>query len=371
MAIRSVGAVEFNRVDFQKADSRAPQHTEDAAENAPVVNLQEEMNNAAEEMADILSAFGRFSKSGRKNDSAENDFVSSMLEDQADEKLDTLVRQVAKLRDLNNLLNFARQLFPNDSDLMLALRELLLSRKLSELQKKKIKEAIADLEKFGDRQKMQSGINVGRLAKRFSEGNGNKQLSARDLRNSYLNFLELDMPAGFIYKDWIDVYGCHNRKRLLSFTLSALIADMKANEPGIHFSEFGPLSGKLSDARVLHTLDQSLNESFAGFTFRHQMRKDQVMLEEEDIVNLYMTGLVDAESLKPALQVFSKDFMSLLLLKQRATVIQAIRQIYHLTPGFLFVAPVYHEIVLDSLSSLLSLMQKKEKNTGIWNEYYK
>jgi type III secretion protein W len=62
-----------------------------------------------------------------------------MLEDQADEKLETLIRQVAKLRDVNTLINFARQFFPNDSDLMLALREMLLSRQLSELQKRKSK----------------------------------------------------------------------------------------------------------------------------------------------------------------------------------------------------------------------------------------
>jgi|SRR5471030_87426 len=371
MDIRSVTGVDFNRIETQMPENRTGQPVNDAGDDALPVNLQEEMSNAAEEMADLLSAFGRFSKAGRKNDSADNDYVSSMLEDQADEKLDTLIRQVAKLRDLNNLLNFARQLFPNDSDLMLALREMLLSRKLSELQKKKIKEAIADLEKFGDSKKMQSGINVGRLAKRFSDSSGNKALSAKDLRNSYLNFLELEMPAGFIYKDWIDVYGYENRTRLLAFTLSALIADMKANEPGIHSSEFGPLSAKLSDARVLHTLDKLLNESFAQFPFREQMRNYQLMLAEADIVGLYMAGLVDADEFKLVLKDFSKNFMSLLLVKQRAMVIQELRNVYNMTPEFLFTDAIYREVVINHLASLLRKMLEKEKNTGIWNEYYK
>ena len=278
---------------------------------------------------------------------------------------------MAKLRDLNNLLNFARQLFPDDSDLMLALREMLLSRQLSELQKKKIKEAIADLEKFGDTKKMQSGINVGRLAKRFSDGSGDRPLSAKDLRNSYLNFLELEMPAGFIYKDWIDVYGYQNRTRLLAFTLSALIADMKANEPGIHSSEFGPLSAKLSDARLLHTLDQLLNESFAKFPFRGQMRNNQLMLGEADIVGLYIAGLVDTDEFKLALKEFSKNCMSLLLLKQRSMVIQELRNVYNMTPDFLFVDMLYREVIINHLAVLLSKMLEKEKNTGIWNEYYK
>ncbi|KAF1368345.1 HrpJ domain-containing protein [Yokenella regensburgei] len=353
MDIRSVASVDFNRIESQIPENRntAGQPVFDAGEDALPINLQEEMSNAAEEMADLLSAFGRFSKAGRKNDSADNDFVSSMLEDLADEKLDTLIKHVAKLRDLNNLLNFARQ--------------------LSELQKKKIKEAIADLEKFGDTKKMQSGMNVGRLARRFSDGSSDRPLSAKDLRNSYLNFLELEMPAGFIYKDWIDVYGYQNRTRLLAFTLSALIADMKANEPGIHSSEFGPLSAKLSDARLLHTLDQLLNESFAKFPFRGQMRNNQQLLGEADVVGLYMAGLVDADEFKLTLKEFSKNFMSLLLLKQRSMVIQELRNVYNMTPEFLFVDTLYREVNVNHLAALLRKMLEKEKNTGIWNEYYK
>lgn len=371
MDIRAVTGVNFNRIEPRLTERLTGAQVNDGGENAEPVNLQQELSNAAEEMADILSAFGRFSKTGRKNDSADNDFLSSMLEDQADEKLNTLIRQVAKLPDLNNLLNSARQLFPNDSDLMLALREMLLSRKLSELQKKKIKEAIADLEKFGDLKKMQSGINVGRLAKRFSKDSTGKSLSAQDLRNSYLNFLELEIPAGFIYKDWVDLYGYENRTRLLTFTLSALIADMKANEPGIHFTEFGPLSAKLSDARVLHTVDQQLNENFAHFPFREQMRNQQMLMSEGDIVGLYLTGLVDIDEFKTTLTAFSKDFMSLLQIKNRATVIQSLRNIYNLTPEFLFVDTFIQESVRDYLASLLHKMHEKEKNTGIWNDYYK
>jgi len=369
--IRSVTGIDFKRIETPTPESRSEGLMADGGEEALPVNLQQELRDAAEEMADILSTFGRFSKTGRKNDSADNDFVSAMLEDQADEKLNTLIRQVAKMRDVNTLINFARQLFPNDSDLMLALREMLLSRQLSELQKKKIKEGIADLEKFGDTKKMQSGINVGRLAKRFSKESEGKPLSAKDLRNSYLSFLELDMPAGFIYKDWIDVYGYANRTRLLAFTLAALVADMKANEPGVHFAEFGPLSAKLSDARVLNTLDKLLNENFANFAFREQMRNQHIMAGEADIVELYIAGLVDTDEFKAVLKRFSKDFMSLLLLKQRATVMQALRNIYNQTPEFLFVDAMYRGIVMAHLSTILRKMSEKEKHTGIWLEHYK
>lgn len=371
MPIRSTGAVEFNRTDLRPTENYSARNGDDGIDQAPVVNLQAELNDAAEEMAYLLSTFGRFNRIGRKNDGVENDAQPAILEDNADKKLELLIKQVAKLRDFNQLLNYARSLFPNDSDLMLALRELLHSRQVSEQLKKEIKNAMAELQKFGDNQKMQSGINVSRVAVRFSEGNGDKQLSAQSLRNSYLRFLELDLPPCFIYQDWIDQYGSHNRKRLLAFTLAAIIADMKANEPGIHFDEFGPLCAKLSEARALHTLDMTLNENFAAFEFRESLRNGQLMLEEENIVGLYMTGLVDFNNLDIAIQTFSHDYMSELPIKERARVMQALSNVYSMTPASLFADETFRDIVRNFMASLMLSLSVKERNSGIWKEHYK
>lgn len=368
MNIRPV--IELARPAIPIDERRITQPTQYIGENEISFNLQAEISNAAEEIADILSTFGRFSRVGRKNDAAVNDFVSSMLEDQSEQKLDLLVRQIAKLQDLNHFLNFSRSFFPNDSDLMLALQEMLFSRKLSERLKKKIKEAIADLKKFGDLKKIQSGINVARLARRFNEG-CKRSLSAQDFRNSYLNFIELELPAGIIYKDWIDTYGYENRTSLLAFTLSALVTDMKANEPGIHASEFGPLSARLSDARILHTLDILLNEKFSRLSFREQMRNQQLIMGEGDIVSLYISGIVSASEFKLTLKRLNNDFMSQLLIKQRATVIQTLCTIYRQTPESIFVDVAYRDVILGFITSLLLKMHEKEKHTSVWRECYK
>ncbi|EXU76565.1 type III secretion system gatekeeper subunit SctW [Erwinia mallotivora] len=372
MAIRPLGISDFSRTDFRQPVSHKASHAaaEESAESAPVVNLQEELFNASEELASMLSLFGRFNRANRKNAELDSDFFSSALEEQAEEKLNQLIRQVTKLSTMNSILNFARGLFPDESDLMMALREMLLSRKLSELQKRKVKEAIKDLENFGDRQKMQSGINVSRLSKRFSMAGGKKSLSAKDLRNSYLRFLDLDLPAGFIYQDWIDEFGCDNRKRLLTFTLAALIADMKATEPGIHFDEFGPLSAKLSDARILHTLDLTLNERFNALKFREQLRNGEVQIAENDIVSIYMKGLIDFQGFKPELKQFMDNFMPLLFIRQKAEVIQTIYNIYNITPDFIFSDEFFKDKILNTMSVLINELSKKEKTTGIWAEYY-
>lgn len=372
MSISSITGFNSNRSKPKTGESLLAGKSQvyDATEEAPPLNFTELISDSSEELADLLSSLGRNS-AGRRNNKPDSDVSYPILDENADEKVYTLIKEVAKLRDINKLLGFARQLFQHDCDLMAALREMLLSRQLSELQKQKIREAIADLEKFADRKKMQSGMNIGHLAKRFSESKGDRPLSAAELRNSYLNFLELEVPAGFIYKNWIDLYGYQNRTRLLAFTLSALIADMKAHVPGIHYAEFGPLSAKLSEARLLNTLDQLLNENFAKFPFRSQMRSEQRTLSEEDIVELYIAGLVDADEFKLTLESFSKNFMAFLLLKQRSVVIQALRNVYNSTPDSLFVAEFYQEAIIDHLAGLLRKMLKKEKLTGVWKEHYK
>jgi len=366
MVIRAINPVDFSRLDFRLATNRTTANNAKEMTETVAINLQDEINTATEEMADLFSSFGRFSKFGRKNDSAENDFVSSMLEDKADEKLGNIVKNINKLQNLSNFLNFSRSLFPNDSDLMLALRELLLSRQLSELQKKKIKEAISDLEKFCDSKKMNSGINIGHLAKRFSNNKSDKPISAKELRNSYLRFLELDIPASLIYQDWIDEFGCRNRTRLLSFTLAALVADMKSSVPGIHFDEFGSLSAKLSDARILHTLDRSLLESFNGLHFYEKLKDANGTLTEEDIINLFMIGLTNHGFFEKKLSEFSRQYMSELLIKQRATVIQALRNIYNVTPEFLYAAPHCRFFIQEFMSSLMLSMYEKEINNAHW-----
>ncbi|MCW2487407.1 invasion protein [Candidatus Symbiopectobacterium sp. NZEC127] len=372
MAIPPLGRASLLRTDFREENNRLTvSATSEEGEHQPVANLQEQISNAAEEFADVLSTFGRFSRMGRRNDSIEHDFLSSMLEEKADEKHDALIKQVSRLSlNRDGLLKYGRSLFPNDSDLMLALRELMLNRQLSALQKKRIKEAMADLEKFSDCPKMRSGINIGRLAKRFSSMEGQQSLSAGDLRDCYLRFLDLDLPGSFIYQDWIEQYGCHNRQRLLAFTMNALIADMKSSEPGIHFDEFGPLSDRLSDARTIHTLDLLLNEQFSTLPFRESLKNEIKIMDESDIVILYLNGIVASHQFEGSLYHFNHDFMQRLLLTQRATVIQILRGVYNKTPERMYIEPECRKYLLNFISSLLASFHDKERRQGPWSDYY-
>lgn len=366
MEISSISGI--SALSFPVSESSDDNRAEDNVELTGIVDLDEEISNSSEEMADLISTFSRSFKSAKKKDDIEGGLISSMLEDEADEKVGLLIKQTPKCTNKDQLLNFARSMFPHDCDLMAALRELLLSRRLSELQKKKVREAIADLEKFADKKSIQSGINVGKLAKRFSI---DQRLTAKELRNSYLRFITLELPSSLIYQDWIDQYGCENRKRLLSFTLSSLVSDMKSNQPGIHASEFGPLSSKLIDTKAIQTLDDKLINKISVLPFWKEAEKNLATMRDDKIVRLYLSGLIDIDKFSGNLKDLYRDFMSAALIKNKATVLQAILDVYGSTPEYLYLDDNISTALHDFILSAMTEFRDKERKVGIWNEYLK
>lgn len=345
------------RHDSEKIHTQSSTKNND---NAQLINHDENIINAAEELADLFSSLGRASKTGRKNDSSSNDSVLEILEENADEKIYTIMTRVAKSQNSASILNFARQLFSNDWDLMQALRELLLSKKLSEILKKKIKEAIDDLMRFSDLKKLNSSANVGDVAKRFSQCTNNNGLSAKELRDSYLRYLEHELPAIYTYQDWIDVYGFANRKIMLSFILTALVSDMKSTEPGIHLHEFGPLSARLADARTLNSLDNKLIVNFNNSAYSSQMMNSKSALNGEIILNIYLMGLIDPGELVTAYGAFFNDFSSKRSIRQQATVVQLIRRTFNVTPDYLYARSDCHEKTIAFLTSVQQSLYIKE-----------
>ncbi|MEN4910728.1 HrpJ domain-containing protein [Erwinia amylovora] len=355
-----------NILDDNKSDLNISKKSSSSSE---LVDHNEKLSNIAEELADSLSSLGRTSKIGRKNDSSDNDTVTAILEENADEKIFILIKQISKFQDQTSILNYARQLFPNEWDLLQALREMLLSRKLSDAQKRKVKEALVDLNAFGDRKKIQSSANVGGIAKQFSKINKDCKITAKDLRNCYLRFLELEVPATYLYQDWIHEFGFNYRKRVMLFIRTALIADMKASVPGIHLHEFGPLSTRHSDVRILRTLDLKLTIYFRNFSFSSMTEFNKEIIIDEYILNLYITGLINVDELAQAFNNFKNDFMSEMPVNRQATVVQIFLNVYNNTPDFLYANLGYHAATITFLSTLLDSLHRKERNLIIYERY--
>ncbi|EKS5988132.1 type III secretion system gatekeeper subunit SctW [Salmonella enterica] len=338
--------------------------------SAQYVDIQKELKDSSEELADILSTFGKFGKSVKTRSKGidDGDYLSSVLEEEVDEKMEMLIKYVSHLKgDSEHIISYARRFFHNDIDLILVLREMLLSKKLSIIQKKKIQEAIIELERFADCDKVRSGINIGKVAKFYNKGTN--LLSAMELRECYLQFLEFDLPISFIYQYWIDNYGVENRYRLLAFIMSALIADIKANEPGIHCAEFGPLATSILNVRILQTLDEKLISNITRLVFYKQIRDNIELVPEGQIIKLYMSGVLNNE-FDENLKIFTKHYLSFLLLRQKGTVFQILKNIYNLTPGVIFPDKTYQQDTLDCLTLILNSLYNKERKVGIFSEYY-
>jgi len=359
MLINLPSIVDRYKSEFQTVTKMTPTISDNSSESVPVTNLLDIINEASEEMADILSLFGRFGRGVKKN-ADDKDFMASVLEDNAEEKLGDLIRNVPKLQTINDVISFARNLFPDDSDLMLALRELLLSRHLSDSQKKLIKKALDDLEKYCDSKKLLSGVNVSKIAKNFSSPSGDVRISARELRSSYLRFLELSLPATYIYQEWIEVFGYHNRRRILAFMLSALLSDIKANESGILCAEFGPLCSRLTDARVLHTLDTTLTEQFTRTMTGDSVTSNEKKINTKRFIQTYLAGLIDYQAIEQNLKLFHDEYIKNNFVKQKISVIRLLHHGYNLTPEFLFCSPDCRDLVLDMYDSVLHSLHQLE-----------
>lgn len=365
MAINSIDTRRFR--DFISLSAKTEQSESIPSDDGmPVVevSLETEIALGMEEMGQVFNAFRRMNRRGKGNDIEENDFLSQMLEESADEKINALITVLGKGRmSYNRLLSEARSLFHDDSDLILALRELLYRQRLSALQKKELEKAIADLEKHADQRKMNAGANVGQCAKQFSQGAAN--LTAKALRASYQQFIEMDLAAAYIYQDWITQFGIKHRTRLLAFTLRALVCDMKSTLPGLNSEEYGPLGSKVSDARILNTLDLMLMKELAKLTLR-QPREDY----EYEAINIFLLGLLDYKKLIAALTEFVKKNLRRQSVRRKTNFMQSMRGIFNQTPTVLYAVEEDRESVLTLCEDYLSELFALEKKSSAWKYFH-
>lgn len=365
MAINSIDTRSFR--DFISLSARTGQSEAipiDDGMQVVEVNLETEIALGMEEMGQIFNAFRRMNRRGKGNDIEENDFLSQMLEESADEKINALITVLGKGKmNYTRLLSHARSLFPDDSDLLLALRELLYRHKLSALQKKELEKAIADLEKHADQRKMYAGANVGQCAKQFSQGVAN--LTAKALRASYQQFIEMDLVAAYIYQDWIEQFGFKHRTRLLAFTLRALVCDMKSTLPGLNSEEYGPLGSKLSDARILNTLDLILMKELAKLSLRSPREPYEV-----DAMHIFLLGLLDHKKMIAALTEFVKKYLKRQSIRQKTNFMQSMRGVFNQTPTVLYAIDEDRESVLALCETYLTELFAVEKRNGVWKDYY-
>jgi type III secretion protein W len=151
------------------------------------------------------------------------------------------------------LLDMARQLFPDDSDLALVLRELLRRKKLETRARQRLETLLQTVVANASPKRLKAGINAALKARMFG---ASLVVRAALLRETYRDFLQSDAGPLGCYQDWIALYGAGHRKTVLDFIEAALLTDISAQDPSCSHAQFGDLLARLNDLKRLRSADE-------------------------------------------------------------------------------------------------------------------
>lgn len=235
-------------------DAEAPEDSATAAVAQRLVQISDELSAA-------LTQF-RGRRLFELKSEAMTDTFERVLEDDTVPK----ARQVLSLARLADkpvawLLQMARSLFPDDSDLALVLRALLRRKNLETLTRQRLETLLQTVVAQASPKRLNAGINAALKARMFG-----KSLAVRAglLRESYRDFLESDEGPLSCYQDWIALYGPSQRQGVLAFIEAALLTDISAQDPSCSRVEFGQLLARVTDLKRLRSADEQFIGAVLG-----------------------------------------------------------------------------------------------------------
>jgi type III secretion system YopN/LcrE/InvE/MxiC family regulator len=297
-----------------------------------------ENRSLAAQMQDLVDASANMAAArgfrGRLDFDKKADQTSDHFERALDEEAHPKAQQILKVAKTiavsgDELLRQARSLFPDISDLIIVLRELLRRRQLDEVVRVRLQKALAQAESEAPPRALKAGINIALKARLFG---AKLALSALLLRASYRQFLESEAAEVVIYEEWVTSYGPQRRALVMEFLESALVADMLAQDPSCSRIEFGNLLGKLNQLKLLRSseslfIDSMLNDPV---TRAHNHSETDWLV--------FMLALMQAPQELDAL--LTDTVGEQILLSSHATrsrLLQTIRHACHALPQNLFV----------------------------------
>lgn len=207
-----------------------------------------------DEMSAVMTQFNnRRALENKKNgrDSIFSSFDSILEEDTLNKKNKILsIVQVGNEREY--FLQFAKTMFPDLSDLVLVLRELLKEEELDLETKKKINELHEKVSEENNASFIKAGINCALKAKLFGKS---FDLAPKMLRVTYRDFLFSEDEAIDLYIRWISNFGVKWRRNVTSFIEDSLLCDICSLDPSCSKREFGYFLTKLSMLQNIKSIE--------------------------------------------------------------------------------------------------------------------
>jgi type III secretion protein W len=273
----------------------------------------------SDEMSAALAQFR-----GRRHFELKSDTLTDNFERVLDDDTLPKVQRVLGLVRLADkpvtwLLQQLRGLFPDDSDLVLVLRELLRRKRLDPGSRRRLEQVLQTVLAEASPKRMNAGINTALKARMFG---ASMAVRAGLLRETYRDFLESDEGPVNCYQDWIALYGAPNRMNVLVFIEDALLTDISAQDPSCSRAEFGDLLARLSDLKHLRSADGLFIGGLLGdeLVCRHNP-------DESEWLVFLMGLLTYPDDLDQLLLGALGEYLLLSAHRERGTVLQTVRRL--------------------------------------------
>ena len=262
----------MNKIDIgaprpQHLDQQRTQETSQEKTTAPVVEKTMGTDNqlsyddllmGSDDMAMLLAQFRRRAMADKNNSKV--DPFERILEEQSEPKVDQLL-VIARSAELSPgvFLVYARAMFPDDSDLVLVLREMIRRRKLEKADTSMLEEVLQQIWDGSNQKQCKAGVNVGLKTRIFSK---KLAVSAWALRDSYRQFLESQGSELDEYGNWVTDYGNERRTIVGEFIQTALLHDIQSHDPSCSLQEFGNLLNRVVNLKKIQASDMTFQQIF-------------------------------------------------------------------------------------------------------------
>lgn len=326
LPVRPLHKPRAEAVKGEDADVQAQLQEMQAEEDLSPGAMRQRFVDSTDEMSAAMAQF-RNRRALLKTDSGEDRF-ERVLDDDVLPKVQQVLRAAQTFGVSAELLAQLRSMFPDDSDLLLVLRELLRRRQMEALTRKRLERAKAEVEATSVPRRVKAGINCAIKARLFGTL---LQRQASLLRESYRQFLEGMQSNIETYEVWITSYGFQHREQVLNFIEEALTTDVMSLDPSCSSIEFGDLLNKLTQLKLLRSAD--------GLFVRHLLRYPLVREHndcESDWVVFMLATLQAPEEIDQTLDDMLGEALLLTTHVDRSTLLQLIRQACHSLPLALF-----------------------------------
>ncbi|MFU9137579.1 type III secretion system gatekeeper subunit SctW [Erwinia tasmaniensis] len=326
----------------ERLDNFSEGEVQIAEDESPAAMLQK-FAQATDEMSAIMAQFRNRRDYDKKAGASGETVLDQVLEEDVTPKFDKLVK-ILKGSDgsnIENLLRQARAFFPDDSDLVLVLREMLRRKNLNEIVRKRLKNLLSKLEKEANPKRLKAGINVALKARLFGK---KLMMSPALMRESYRDFLESDEGEIELYKKWISNYGVEKRGIVINFMEDALLADIDSADPSCSHIEFGYLLGRIGQIKLIRSCDIIFIKSIVNHISVGDFNR-----EEGDWIYFMFGVLENPSHVSSLLMDILGDCLRFARKSDRAKLLQTIYTSCKRIPLEAFSEPENREVLLNTL----------------------